>query len=289
MRTSGSGGPSAGKAQGGFFSADDLGDMSREMLEKLRGTIEVEIIPRLMLALDTTPTRATPTPAEALDPADSLEEFVQLLLAHDAPVANKYVAALRSKGVPLASLYLDLLAPAARRLGAMWEADEVSFVDVTLGLCRMHEVLLEFSRCFDARGHRDGPGRNALIVPAPGEQHTFGLFMVMEFFRRDGWNCFTGTPHTAQEFKRLVRIQEYDAIGISVSATRHLDAAADQISEIRRLPRGKQIVVLAGGRAFLDDPDLATRIGADAMAIDARDGVQKVNDLWQRGRRNTSS
>ena len=279
---------SADKAQGGHSSDGEVGQLSRAMLERLSGTIETEIIPRLMLALDASPSRTAPAEAAIPDPADSLEEFVGLLLTQDAAVANRYVATLRAKGVPLARVYLDLLGPAARRLGALWEADEVSFVDVTLGLCRMHEVLLEFSRCFDARRSESGPGRNALIVPAPGEQHTFGLFMVMEFLRRDGWNCFTGTPSTGRDFQRLARMQSFDAIGISVSATRHLDAAADQIARIRRLPGGDRVVVLAGGRAFLDDPDLAVRIGADAMAVDARDGVQKVNDLWRRTQRGQS-
>ena len=71
----------------------------------------------------------------------------------------------------------------------MWEHDECSFTDVTIGVCRMHQVLLEYSRCFEPPDGPHSQGKNALIVPAPGEQHTFGLFLVVEFLRRDGWHC----------------------------------------------------------------------------------------------------
>jgi methanogenic corrinoid protein MtbC1 len=283
MSSYGPGGPSADDAQGSLTGDDDLGKTSREMLARLTTTVEAEIIPRLMLALDSSRPRAAPAAEPDVNPADSLDEFVRLLLTHDARVANRYVAELRARGAPLAGIYLDLLAPAARRLGTMWETDECSFVDVTLGLCRMHEVLLEFSRCFDARRAQRDRGRNALILPAPGEQHTFGLFMVMEFFRRDGWNCYTGTPGNGHDFQQLVRTREFDAIGISVSASAHLDAAAEQIARIRARPGGDRVVVLVGGHAFADQPELAESIGANACAVDARDGVRKVNRLCGAG------
>lgn len=258
---------------------DELAELGRSMLNRLSSTIEGDIIPRLMMAFEGSVSRDSPVAPARTDLADSIDEFVRLVLDHDASVANEYVATLRRDGIPLPALYLDLLAPTARRLGQMWESDECSFVDVTLGLCRMHEVLLEFSRCFDPPEAPMASGRNALIVPAPGEQHTFGLFMVLEFFRRAGWNCYTGTPATTRDFDRLARSQDFAMIGISVSADRHLPAAAEQIARIRRLPNGDQAVVLVGGRAFTEHPERATEIGADAVATDAEDAVRKVRSL----------
>ncbi len=269
-------------ARGGNGSAPestDIGHLSRAMLEKLSTTIEGELIPRLMLAFDAPAARETSTPRVAVDVGDRLDEFVHLLLNHDASVANHYVSALRASGVPLAAIYLDLLGPTARRLGDMWEEDECSFTDVTIGVCRMHEVLLEFSRCFDAPERAPRTGRSILITPAPGEQHTFGLFMVIEFFRRSGWNCFTGTPRNSQAFQQLVRERDFDAIGVSVSADHHIDAAAEQIAEIRSQPRSDGVLVLAGGRSFVDNPELASEIGADTVGIDAEDAVHKLNRL----------
>ena len=250
----------------------ELGEFSFKMLTRLGRTIENELIPRLMLAFDSTP-HSTPT-VENL--AELVEDFVALVVQQEAHVAVRYVDTLRSKGTPLATLYLDLLAPAARKLGEMWEEDEVSFSDVTIGVCRMHQVLLEFSRCFDATSRDSGDIRNALIAPSPGEQHTFGLFMVMEFLRRDGWTCYSGTPATNRDFVKLAESQDFELIGLSVSADRHLDDTRKLIAELRRISNAKIVV---GGRCFLDRPELAEDLGADAMATDGREALRVVDRL----------
>ena len=211
---------------------------------------------------------------------DAVDEFIQLLLNHDASVATNYVTTLRADGVALSALYLDLLAPAARRLGEMGEEDECSFTDVTIGVCRMHQVLLEFSRCFDAVGiDSRSSGNNALIVPVPGEQHTFGLFMVMEFMRRANWNCYSGQPANAQEFEKLVATRDFDLIGISVGASDHIERARHLIADLRTAARNRDAIVMVGGQAFFDDPNLATKIGADAFAADGREAVRQAETL----------
>ncbi len=276
---------SASAAQGDFQEFDgldyptsdsegELGEFSFQMLAQLGRTIENELIPRLMLAFDSTPDLR---PA-ATNVADLVDDFVTLLVQQDAHVAVRYVDALRSKGTPLATLYLDLLAPAARRLGVMWEEDEASFTDVTIGVCRMHQVLLEFSRCFDATSRSSGDARNALIAPAPGEQHTFGLFMVMEFLRRDGWTCYSGTPATNREFMKLASSQDFELIGLSVSADKHLDETRKLIAELKRTSNAK---IMVGGRCFLDRPELVEDLGADAMATDGRDALRIAEGLVQ--------
>lgn len=290
MTTNGPNDPPSDGAQNSFPGASgyscpptgansgEFGALSRRMLSRLSQTIEGDIIPRLMLAFDTSEPRLARQPGVSERLNESVDEFVQLLLRHDASVAVTYISTLRSDGIPLAALYLDLLSPAARRLGDMWEQDLCSFTDVTIGVCRMHQVLLEFSRCFDARAGA-GSDRDALIVPVPGEQHTFGIFMVMEFLRRAGWHCWSGSPATRSDIRRLVRAQDFDVIGVSVSSDVFIDRAAELIDEIRKGPRNAETVILVGGRAVLENPDLATELGADAMARDGRDAVQQLDRL----------
>lgn len=285
------GGPPSESAQGSLSGTSgslqsqnigEIGELSKQMLSRLSQTIEGDIIPRLMLAFDTRRTAKKQVSEMSDRLGENVDEFVQLLLTHDASIAVNYVSTLRSDGVPLSALYLDLLSPAARRLGVMWEEDECSFTDVTIGVCRMHQVLLEFSRCFSATAGAADPGQNALIVPVPGEQHTFGLFMVMEFFRRAGWNCWSGSPATRREFHRLVQEQDFDVIGFSVSADQFIDAAAELIAEIRRGAKNSDTVILVGGRAITDNPGLYSQIGADAMAADGREAVRQVARLCRK-------
>ena len=291
MPTSGSDRPQDDRAQNDFPSPDDsanrsftsdedVGFLSRSMLSRLSRTIESEIVPRFMMAFDGS---AMGRGSDTLKPQtlnERIEEFVELVRLHDAEVAVEYVSTLRSGGIPLPVIYLDLLAPAARRLGELWEDDRITFADVAIGTCRMHQVLLEFSRCFDSAGH--GPsraGRSALIVPAPGEQHTFGLFLVVEFLRRAGWHCWTGSPATDKDLQSLVRAQQFDAVGVSVSADRNLDQTAATIAGVRRHSKNPDTAILLGGRIVNDNPDLVTHLGADETAVDGRDAVRVLNEL----------
>ena len=285
-----SGRDSSGGTQGSFpdhdnrggeinANSDDISVLSHEMLRRLSRTIESEIVPRPMMALD-----AARTIPQQADPADALpkldvDEFVRLLITHDAPVACEYVKTLRTAGIPLSSIYLDLLGPSARRLGEMWEHDECSFTDVTVGVCRMHQVLLEFSRCFEPIDNANAHGKNALIVPAPGEQHTFGLFLVVEFLRRDGWHCWTGSPQTMRELNGLARKQHFDVVGLSVGAERNLKTLADNIRSIRERSANPDVKIMVGGKIFVDQPELAMHYGADATGSDGREAVKVLNRI----------
>ena len=168
---------------------------SRTPLER---TIEEEVIPRLVLARRgaaktssiSAPDGSTPGPTEVL-------KFAGLMLTADVAAAHAFVGALRQRGTPVESLYLDLLAPAARHLGDLWCADACDFATVTMGLGRLQQLLHELSPAFGGELEHREHGRRALLVPVPGEQHTFGLLMVVEFFRRAGWDVWSGSQGTS--------------------------------------------------------------------------------------------
>lgn len=288
MTSSGSDRPPGGRAQD---SSDRLGtresvsgggqmplaDLSHSMLARLSRTIETELVPRFMLALEPNVARSEERPSETL--TEQVEDFVGLVLRHDAAVASRQVAALRSQGFALADIYLQLLSPAARRLGEMWEEDVVGFSDVAVGMCRMHQVLLDFSRCFDPADTHSAAGLNALVIPVAGEEHTFGLFMVVEFLRRAGWHCWTGSPTSVSEIKALVQENSFDAVLVSLSAERHMAVAGDTINEVRKHSKNRNTVVLLGGRAANDNPQLVAQLGADGTAKDGRGAVQILREL----------
>ena len=68
----------------------------------------------------------------------------------------------------------------------------------------------------DASGIALPTGRRVLLLPGPGEQHTFGLSMVAEFFRRSGWEVVGGTGPESLDPVRAVRDEWFDVVGISV-------------------------------------------------------------------------
>ena len=79
---------------------------------------------------------------------DEVSAFAAIALNSDAVVATAHVETLRAKGLGLECIYLELLAPAARHLGELWEADLCDFTQVTLGLWRLQQVMYDLSPAF---------------------------------------------------------------------------------------------------------------------------------------------
>lgn len=240
---------------------------------KLVRTIEAEIIPRLMLAHrapsgDAVPEIGDPTSAE-------VAEFAEIVLEHDVEVASSYVEALRARGVSLEVLFLHLLAPTARLLGDLWKEDVLTFTDVTVGLSRLQQLLRELSDPFENEAEHSINGHRALLAPGPGEQHTFGMLMVEEFFRRAGWDV-AGGPRDPGEMVQLVRREWFDVVGLSVSCDVHFDGLSAAIQAVRRASRNRGIGVLVGGRLFNERPELVARVGADATAVDGRQAIRQL-------------
>lgn len=259
-------------------------DWSEDRLARLARTVETEIIPRLLLAHKVAPRPLSVSPCEGATPgSDEVVEFANLILGHDSVVGVSHVKAMISRGVSLESVYLDLLAPTARHLGLLWEADLCDFTEVTVGLWRLQQVLREFSPAFLEAAESRGDGRRALLVPASGEQHRLGLFMVAEFFRRAGWEVCDGPPASSSDLLGVVRGEWFDVVGVSVTCESRLDALAADIRAIRRASRNRAVGVMVGGRVFTEHPELVAFVGADATAIDGRQAPIQAENLLAQG------
>ena len=107
-----------------------------EYARSLTRLIESEIIPRLLVAHATGPHADIDADAARTTVISAAEvaAFAPLALQVEADELLDYVDGLVARGVPLDSLLVDLLAPAARQLGEYWEDDRCDFVDVTMGL-----------------------------------------------------------------------------------------------------------------------------------------------------------
>lgn len=240
--------------------------------EKLGDVIAGEIVPRLML-LHGQPTKSSGFAEAVGPPADfsrQIPDFAELVIRHDADVVEAYVRSLLQRGLDLETLLLHLLAPAARRLGVLWEADEISFVDVTIGTARLQQLL----RTFAITPCDDDGARRALFLPAPDEQHTFGLLMVTELFRREGWRVTSGMDFAPEELRERIRDQSFLLIGFSLSCDRLINSLCSTIQMVRRFSKNPSVRVLVGGRVFAQDPSLRPWVGADFVAADAHEALE---------------
>ena len=235
------------------------------------------IIPKIVLALRKSPTVKIDDAAKT-DVPGSVEQFAALALGKDEGAAFTHIEALVAQGVAVESIFLDLLAPTARYLGTLWEQDATDFATVTLAVGRLQRVLWRLGESFVAEGQRGG-GESILLSIIPGEQHSFGLSMVAEFFRRAGWNLCTGPFSSHLELTSLVHSHWFDVIGFSISSDRRLDELRKDIQDIRRNSRNRSVGVMLGGPMVMAHPDLVAKLGADIMSADATTAPQQAREL----------
>lgn len=242
-----------------------------ERRAKLARTIETEVIPRLMIAAQNRPTRASLSAIVGGGPStEDVDAFADIILASNLTAAADFIDGMRGRGLSVEMICVDLMAPTARRLGEYWLEDRCSFIDVTMGLGRLQRLLHSLSPSTPQIGRR-GPARRALLMPAIGEQHTFGLLIVAEFFLRAGWDVWGGPLSTKSDPIAMVRDDWFDIVGLSIGNDRSLKGAKQQIANLRAASLNPNLGVLVGGAALLENPDLAEEIGADATAADGRD------------------
>lgn len=257
-------------AQGGHAAWASLASQRpavEDRLSRLVDTIERDIIPRLVRAHASAP--AVPAPVTGPD-RDDVVRFTAHVMARDDAAIDAQLGALRARGVTVESLFLDLLSPVARHLGELWDDDRCHFADVTVGLGRLQQIMRSLSSAFGTEIDPPPGGRRALLMPAPGEQHTFGLSMVAEFFARAGWEVAGVMDPASARFEDRVKNEWFDLVGISAGSTTRVDGMLACIAAVRRHSHNRAVAVMVGGPLFVVHPELVERLGADGVATDGR-------------------
>jgi MerR family transcriptional regulator, light-induced transcriptional regulator len=273
--------------EGAEFFPSGENHFSRRMLERrqalLATTIETEIIPRLMLAHRQTPEQIKSRRKKKYTFEKSeVIEFARLVVIHDVAVASAYVDAMTKQGATLEAVFTQLFSPAARHLGDMWNEDRCTFSEVTIGLARIQQLVHELSPFFEAEKTPCALGRSALLAPLPGEQHSLGVLIVEEFFRRAGWDVWVPLGSSQSDLLQTVSQERFDVVGFSVSGQGLLDRIASGITEIRKASINPNIVVMVGGRFFNDHPEYVAQVGADATDHDGSQAVVRLEGFSTR-------
>jgi methanogenic corrinoid protein MtbC1 len=239
---------------------------AHERRARLASVLAEEIVPRLLTIHHRIRSDTVSVPL-----AEEIEEFGSLAMSADIGTTSLYFEAMRAKGHSVESLFVNLLAPTARHLGELWEQDRCDFIDVTIGVARLQQLLDIFGTA-DERPILDLHQR-ALLITTVGEKHLFGVDMVARFMRAAGWEVSVGASLGPKESASLAAREWYGVLGLTLSAESGLEVAAATISAVRQASCNSAISVIVGGPLFVDRPDLAVQVGADAAAVDAPTAV----------------
>lgn len=264
------------RSLGGLPSPQDPETLSGGLLARV---IEREIIPRLLLAHLGQPHVPKPVDDSSVMALFDGDAFTDLVLRSKFAEIMDQVQAILDRGVSLQRVYLDLLAPVARRLGEYWEQDRCSFTDVTLGLSRLQHVLREVGRRTGAGRAQGQPKSRIYLVPAPGEQHTFGLSMVEEYFLHAGWETALDQGHSLPTIIETVVSQNIDLLGFTVGCEDFFDPLLESVAKVRKAARNRNVAIMIGGKFISDHPEITTKIEGVTFVSDGAKAVDTATRL----------
>lgn len=174
------------------------------------------------------------------------------------------------RGATVASVLMEVLEPAQREIGRLWQLGEISVAQEHYCTAVTQLVMSDLEPLLFTGVDN---GNRLVAVDAPGSLHQVGLRMVVDLLECEGWNTTYHGPTDPRGVPDLVHAHDAAVLAISLSMPAQIEPVSSMISAVRADPRTQQVKVLVGGRPFLVAPELVAAVGADAWAPDAVSAV----------------
>ncbi len=251
-------------------SSNDQDECKRSLTE----VIEAQIIPRLVQAhrVDLAAEGYNALAGPVISPKQ-VASFVALSQSGQASETTPFIDQLLHDGVTTDRIFLELIAPAARQLGLMWEQDLCDFTEVTRGLICMHEVTHRLGFEYQNGPQLSGDVQRIMLASAPGSQHFLGMTIVSDFFRKAGWDVVIEISVSEKELQHAVSNEWFDVIGISCGTEAQLQTLPGLIRSLKAASGNPEPGVLLGGPIFTLQEHDARSLGADGICIDVKEAV----------------
>jgi methanogenic corrinoid protein MtbC1 len=172
------------------------------------------------------------------------------------------------------------IAAASRQLGARWEADEVSFTEVTLAVGKLYALVRSIGSSVRRAPIARALQKSALFASVPGEQHTLGVTIAAEVFRDAGWDVDLQLDRSHEELLARVDATMPAVVGLSLSGPARLDALVRLVVAVRLAKPDALIAVASGGDGKPET--LRTVVDLDLVITDVRQAQLELSRLLQR-------
>lgn len=207
------------------------------------------------------------------------ERYLDAILAGSRREAFGVIELARAEGLGIRSLYLDVFQPAMRDIGRLWQENRITVADEHLAtaitqasMARLYQEL--FQAALD-------PGPLLVAACADNERHELGLRMICDVLEMEGWDTvFLGASVPVEDLVEMVRVRRPQVVALSASIAPHVGRVRAAIQAIRDADGGAMPLIAVGGRAFMDDPGLAARLGADLTAKDAVEAAELLKEKF---------
>lgn len=209
--------------------------------------------------------------------AAQIDQFCDALLSKDEEAADRFILQIQQDGANIEAVYLSYIAGASRQMGEMWESDDLSFMEVSLGTGRLYRIIRGLRHTIapvllEGRTHTP-----ALFTLVPGETHTLGIEMAADLFRRDGGEVDVCIGKSHDDIMALADDRHYGAI-VLVANSQKMISSLIQLSVALRISQPLSVFALAGN-LIEDNPDIQAMVGAEMVISDIRVAIPELRRL----------
>jgi excisionase family DNA binding protein len=222
--------------------------------KRVRGTWQVDPADLAHVERSRQGTRAT-------GKAPSRARLEARLVASDEAGAWDVLEEALASGMEPDEVLLELVGPALRSIGTLWEQGRLSVADEHRASSVAARLISRLGARFARRGHRRG---TVILAAAPGDLHGFPVSIAANLLRWRGFDVVELGADTPSDALAETAVGEPDlvAVGIACTAGGSPQAARRAIAALRKsVPN---VPVLIGGAAVADAAH-ARRLGADVF------------------------
>jgi hypothetical protein len=163
---------------------------------------------------------------------------------------------------------------AARRMGADWQTDDLSFSAVTIGSARLQALLRELGLGAEVdQRWTAGGDAVAIMLVAPETDHTLGALVLASQIRRRGLSVRLSLGESSAALVEALRTTPFDAIFFSASITDSLLFLEEALDEIRAAFAAPPPMVL-GGVLLEQEARAASIAGIGLVTSDLDDAIR---------------
>lgn len=241
--------------------------LPREAVSKLAR----EVVRRLAFRMPKSMKRSD-TPSQ-----DEIVALCDALLSPEDCAADDFILNARRSCDDIKVVYLSYVAGAARRLGQLWDEDEISFMDVTLACGKLYRIIRGLRHVIAPSIVKDRDDHPALFALVPGETHTLGIEIATDIFRREGWDVdmLVGLDHDLLVDQSDRR--NYRAIVLVANSDTMIEPLTRLVLALRISHPLSQLVV--AGNILEHYPNISSLVGADAVIKDINTAVKQLQDV----------
>lgn len=202
-------------------------------------------------------------------------DFLSFALAGKRHEASKLVLSLIKQGIPIKTLYLEVLQKVQYEVGHLWHTNKISIAQehyitslIQLVISQLYPYILSDKQA----------NKTLLAACISGEHHEIGLRMLTDIFEMEGWDTwFLGSNLPDDQIISMIKDKKPDLIALSVTVMFHLDKLSKLIKKIKM--HGISAPIMVGGYPFNNDKTLWKKVGADGWATDPSRAIRFADRL----------